>query len=126
MWFLYKIFGRWNDQVRFFLIGCMILHFLINITMVLEIVLQCGPNPYRLSNRLSYFHYSWDGPAGDGSVICRPEIVATSGVGFLSGGKQHELRKSFAANRSQPLMHSLTLPLRLLRATSFGNTRSCR
>ncbi|KAE9368461.1 hypothetical protein N431DRAFT_485976 [Stipitochalara longipes BDJ] len=85
MWFLYKIFGKWNDKVRFFLIGIMILHLLINTTMMLEIVLQCGPNPYRPSNRLSYLHYAWEGPPEDGSVICQPGIVATSGVGFLSG-----------------------------------------
>jgi hypothetical protein len=87
LWFLYKIFSKWNDKVRFFLVGCMILHLLINVTMMLEIVLQCGPNPYRPSNRLLYLHYSWEGPPEDGSVICQPGIVATSGVGYLSGSK---------------------------------------
>jgi hypothetical protein len=87
MWFLYKIFGRWNDKVRFFLIGSMINHRLINVTMMLEIVLECGLNPYRLSNRLLYLHYAWDGPPEEGSAICQPVIVATSGVGYLPGGK---------------------------------------
>jgi len=54
--------------------------------MMLEIVLECGPNPYRLSNRLLYLHYAWDGPPEEGSAICQPIIVATSGVGYLSGG----------------------------------------
>ena len=87
MWFLYKILGKWNDRVRFFLIGSMILHFLINITMMLEIILQCGPDPYRPSNRLSYLHYAWEGPPEDRSVVCQFDIVAISGVGCLSGGK---------------------------------------
>ncbi|KAH8787380.1 hypothetical protein F5882DRAFT_517889 [Hyaloscypha sp. PMI_1271] len=69
MWFLYKIFGRWNGKVRFFLIGSMVHHLLINVTMMLEIVLECGPNPYRLSNRLLYLHYAWDGPPEEGSAI---------------------------------------------------------
>jgi len=55
--------------------------------MMLEIVLQCGPNPYRPSNRVLYLHYAWEGPPEDGSVVCQSAIVATSGVGYLSGGK---------------------------------------
>ena len=70
LWFLYQCFGKNNRQLQKWFIAVMVVHLAMNIAMVLEIILQCGPNPYRLTNRVEYWHLMWDGPPEDGSGKC--------------------------------------------------------
>ncbi|KAL2802919.1 hypothetical protein BJX63DRAFT_437432 [Aspergillus granulosus] len=63
----------------------MVVQIVANAVTVLQIVLQCGPNPYRLVDRTAYFHYMWDGVPADGSVTCQSPDVRTT-IGFVQGG----------------------------------------
>ncbi|KFY34308.1 hypothetical protein V494_06880 [Pseudogymnoascus sp. VKM F-4513 (FW-928)] len=85
MWFLYQCFGINNTKAKRILIVCAIIQIIVNSFTILQIVLQCGPNPYRLVDRTKYFHYMWDPLPTDGSVTCQdPSVQAT--VGFVQGG----------------------------------------
>lgn len=48
MWFLYQCFGINNTKTKRILIACAIIQVVVNSFTILQIVLQCGPNPYRL------------------------------------------------------------------------------
>jgi hypothetical protein len=72
--------------LRIIVIVCLVVQIVANLFTILQIFLQCGPNPYRLVDRASYFHYMWDPLPQDGSVICQaPTVQAT--VGYVQGGK---------------------------------------
>ncbi|KFY72358.1 hypothetical protein V499_07497 [Pseudogymnoascus sp. VKM F-103] len=84
MWFLYQCFGINNTKAKRILIICAIIQIVVNSFTILQIVLQCGPNPYRLVDRTKYFHYMWDPLPTDASVICQaPSVQAT--IGFVQG-----------------------------------------
>lgn len=84
MWFLYQCFGLNNTKTKRFIILCMIIQVVVNSFTILQIVLQCGPNPYRLVDRTAYFHYMWDPLPLDGSVTCQPPSVQAT-IGFVQG-----------------------------------------
>jgi hypothetical protein len=86
MWFLYQCFGRNNRRFQPVLIATIIVHGVVNLVMILEIILQCGPNPYRIVNRVNYFHYMWDGVPADGSGICLNLNVEVY-LGYFQGGE---------------------------------------
>src|SRR5690348_7946846 len=48
MWFLYQCFGINNTKAKRTLIACAIIQIVVNSFTILQIVLQCGPNPYHL------------------------------------------------------------------------------
>jgi hypothetical protein len=62
----------------------MIIQVVVNLTTILQIVLQCGPNPYRTVDRTKYFHYMWDLLPEDGSVVCQSPNVQTT-IGYVQG-----------------------------------------
>ncbi|OJI98587.1 hypothetical protein ASPVEDRAFT_80228 [Aspergillus versicolor CBS 583.65] len=84
-WFLYTCFSSLDRQIRIAIIVGMAIQVVANSVTVLQIVLQCGPNPYYVTNRGAYFHYMWDGVPTDGSVVCQSPNVQTT-VGFVQGG----------------------------------------
>jgi hypothetical protein len=84
MWFLYQCFGINNTKTKRFIIACMIIQVVVNSFTILQIVLQCGPNPYRVVNRTAYFHYMWDPLPADGSVVCQSPSVQAA-VGYVQG-----------------------------------------
>lgn len=65
----------------------MIIQVIANALTIVQIVVQCGPNPYRPADRTKYFHYMWDPLPADGSVKCQSPNVQTT-VGFVQGGKE--------------------------------------
>lgn len=54
MLFLYTCFAVQNKRTRWVLIGCMVVQIIVNSFTIVQIVVQCGPNPYR-TVRLSSF-----------------------------------------------------------------------
>lgn len=84
MWFLYQCFGRNGRKMQPWIIALMVIHASVNIVTILQIVLQCGPNPYHVSNRFSYFHYLWEGLPADGSVVCEAPTIQTN-IGYFQG-----------------------------------------
>ncbi|KAL4967669.1 uncharacterized protein BDV14DRAFT_197680 [Aspergillus stella-maris] len=56
-WFLCMCFSSTEKHIRIFIIVAMIVQIIANSLTVLQIVLQCGLDPYRLTNRTAYFHY---------------------------------------------------------------------
>ncbi|KAL2871903.1 uncharacterized protein BJX67DRAFT_91842 [Aspergillus lucknowensis] len=84
-WFLYTCFNSADKHIRIAIIVGMVIQIIANSVTVLQIVLQCGPNPYRVTNRAAYFHYMWDGIPTDGSVACNSPNVQTT-IGFVQGG----------------------------------------
>ncbi|KAL4866612.1 hypothetical protein BDV12DRAFT_210347 [Aspergillus spectabilis] len=84
-WFLYMCFCSTDKHIRISIIVGMVIQIVANSVTVLQIVLQCGPNPYRLTDRTAYFHHMWDGIPTDGSVVCQSPNVQTT-VGFVQGG----------------------------------------
>ncbi|KAL5000147.1 hypothetical protein BDV10DRAFT_183740 [Aspergillus recurvatus] len=84
-WFLYMCFGSADKHIRISIVVGMVVQIIANSVTILQIVLQCGPNPYRLTNRTAYFHYMWDSIPTDGSVVCQSPDVQTT-IGFVQGG----------------------------------------
>ncbi|KAL3457187.1 hypothetical protein BJX64DRAFT_293359 [Aspergillus heterothallicus] len=91
-WFLYTCFSSADRHIRIIIIVGMVIQIVANSVTVLQIVLQCGPNPYRVIesqreqvDRTAYFHYMWDGVPTDGSVSCQSPNVQTT-IGFVQGG----------------------------------------
>ena len=83
--FLYTCFAQNRKSLRIVVLVCLVVQFVANLFTILQIILQCGPNPYRLVNRAAYFHYMWDPLPTDGSVVCQaPTVQAT--VGYVQGG----------------------------------------
>ncbi|KAL4788322.1 hypothetical protein BJX76DRAFT_353350 [Aspergillus varians] len=83
-WFLYTCFGSLDRHIRASILVGMAIQVVANSVTVLQIVLQCGPHPYRVVNRAAYFHYMWDPLPADGSVVCQPSNVQTT-IGFVQG-----------------------------------------
>ncbi|KIW62137.1 hypothetical protein PV05_02181 [Exophiala xenobiotica] len=82
--FLYTCFAQNRKSLRIVVIVCLVVQFVANLFTILQIFLQCGPNPYRLVNRAAYFHYMWDPLPTDGSAVCQaPTVQAT--VGYVQG-----------------------------------------
>lgn len=85
--FLYFCFGRNRKSLSMIVLTCLVVQLVVNLVTILQIFLQCGPNPYRLVDRAAYFHYMWDPVPTDGSVVCQdPTVQAT--VGYVQGGKK--------------------------------------
>ncbi|KAL2853522.1 hypothetical protein BJX68DRAFT_264991 [Aspergillus pseudodeflectus] len=84
-WFLYTCFSSADKHIRIIILVGMVVQIVANSVTILQIVLQCGPNPYRLVDRTAYFHYMWDGTPSDGSVTCQSPNVQTT-IGFVQGG----------------------------------------
>ncbi|KAF4167372.1 hypothetical protein CNMCM6936_005329 [Aspergillus lentulus] len=85
MCFLYTCFSSVDKQIRLSIIVCMAIQVMVNSVTVVQIIVQCGPNPYHAVNRVSYFHYMWDNPPADGTVVCQSPAVQTT-IGFVQGG----------------------------------------
>lgn len=84
--FLYTCFAQNRKSLRNIVIVCLVVQIVANLFTILQIFLQCGPNPYRLVDRASYFHYMWDPLPEDGSAVCQdPSVQAT--VGYVQGGR---------------------------------------
>ncbi|KIX06276.1 uncharacterized protein Z518_04251 [Rhinocladiella mackenziei CBS 650.93] len=82
--FLYTCFAQNRKSLRVIIVVCLVVQIIANLFTILQIFLQCGPNPYRLVNRAAYFHYMWDPLPEDGSVVCQdPSVQAT--VGYVQG-----------------------------------------
>ncbi|KAJ0415068.1 hypothetical protein BJY00DRAFT_318163 [Aspergillus carlsbadensis] len=84
-WFLYTCFSSADKHIRIIILVGMVVQIVANSVTILQIVLQCGPNPYRLVDRTAYFHYMWDGVPDDGTVTCQSPDVQTT-IGFVQGG----------------------------------------
>ncbi|OGE48997.1 hypothetical protein PENARI_c024G08287 [Penicillium arizonense] len=85
MWFLLTCFAASDKKIRISIIVCAIVQLVANMVTIVQIVVQCGPNPYYATNRVQYFHYMWTPLPEDGSVKCQsPTVQAT--VGFVQGG----------------------------------------
>ncbi|KAL4746141.1 hypothetical protein BDW72DRAFT_185539 [Aspergillus terricola var. indicus] len=84
-WFLYMCFSSADKHIRISIVIGMVVQIIANSVTILQIVLQCGPNPYRLTDRTAYFHCMWDGVPADGSVTCQSPNVQTT-IGFVQGG----------------------------------------
>ncbi|CAG7930363.1 unnamed protein product [Penicillium olsonii] len=85
MWFLLTCFAASDKKIRISIIVCAIVQIVANMITIVQIVVQCGPNPYQASNRVQYFHYMWTPLPEDGSVKCQSPSVQTT-VGFVQGG----------------------------------------
>ncbi|CRG89917.1 hypothetical protein PISL3812_06956 [Talaromyces islandicus] len=85
MWFLLSCFANSNRRLRISIIICMMIQIAVNSITIVQIVVQCGPNPYRTVDRTRYFHYMWDPLPSDGSVVCQSPTVQTT-IGFVQGG----------------------------------------
>ncbi|KAL3471137.1 hypothetical protein BJX99DRAFT_32926 [Aspergillus californicus] len=83
-WFLYTCFNGAGKSIRIAFIVGAVIQVVANSVTVLQIVLQCGPDPYRVTNRAAYFHYMWDGVPTDGSAVCQSPDVQTT-IGFVQG-----------------------------------------
>ena len=96
--FLYTCFAQNRKSLRIAMLVCLVVQIVANLFTILQIFLQCGPNPYRLVNRAAYFHYMWDPLPADGSVVCQaPTVQAT--IGYVQGGKSLLLVPIASANR---------------------------
>ncbi|GFF87549.1 hypothetical protein IFM53868_05184 [Aspergillus udagawae] len=85
MCFLYMCFSSVDKHIRVSILVCMAIQVVVNSVTAIQIIVQCGPNPYHASNRVSYFHYMWDDLPADGSVVCQSPLVQTT-IGFVQGG----------------------------------------
>ncbi|KAJ5691661.1 hypothetical protein N7488_012396 [Penicillium malachiteum] len=84
MWFLLNCFAT-NNRIRVSIVVCAIVQIVANMVTIVQIIVQCGPNPYRATDRVKYFHYMWTALPSDGSVVCQSPNVQTT-VGFVQGG----------------------------------------
>lgn len=85
MWFLLTCFAASDKKIRLSIIVCSVVQVVINMVTIVQIIVQCGPNPSQTTNRVQYFHYMWTPLPEDGSVKCQsPTVQAT--VGFVQGG----------------------------------------
>ncbi|KAJ5112929.1 hypothetical protein N7456_001463 [Penicillium angulare] len=85
MSFLMTCFAASDRRLRISIVVCLIVQIAANMVTVVQIIVQCGPNPYRASDRVQYFHYMWTPLPEDGSVKCQSPDVQTT-VGFVQGG----------------------------------------
>lgn len=56
MWFLLSCFANSNRRLRISIIICMIVQIVVNSITIVQIVVQCGPNPYQT---VSFDDSSW-------------------------------------------------------------------
>ena len=87
MCFLYACFAKSQRHLATVLLACIGFHTAANLAVVLQSTMQCGPDPYRVTNRAAYYHYMWDPLPGDGSVVCESPKVQEY-MGYGQGGKQ--------------------------------------
>ncbi|CAL5869961.1 uncharacterized protein PFLUO_LOCUS4194 [Penicillium psychrofluorescens] len=85
MWFLSTCFAASDRRIRLSITICGIVQVVVNMITIVQIIVQCGPNPYRPTDRVQYFHYMWTALPADGSVKCQSPTVQTT-VGFVQGG----------------------------------------
>ncbi|KXG51696.1 uncharacterized protein PGRI_090890 [Penicillium griseofulvum] len=101
MWFLLTCFAASDKKIRKSIIICAVIQVIVNMVTIVQIIVQCGPNPYQTvgtlllsalpilissqANRVQYFHYMWTPLPEDGSVQCQSPAVQTT-VGFVQGG----------------------------------------
>jgi hypothetical protein len=101
MWFLLTCFAASDKKIRKSIIICAVIQVIVNMVTIVQIIVQCGPNPYQTvgtlllsarpilissqTDRVQYFHYMWTPLPEDGSVQCQSPAVQTT-VGFVQGG----------------------------------------
>ncbi|KAF7713418.1 Uncharacterized protein PECH_001573 [Penicillium ucsense] len=85
MWFLLTCFAASDKKIRISIIVCAVVQIVVNMVTIVQILVQCGPNPYFATNRVLYFKYMWTPLPSDGSVVCQSPDVQTT-VGFVQGG----------------------------------------
>ncbi|KAJ5359840.1 hypothetical protein N7517_009031 [Penicillium concentricum] len=85
MWFLLTCFAASDKNIRKSIIICAIVQVVVNMVTIVQIIVQCGPNPYQTTDRVQYFHYMWTPLPEDGSVKCQSPAVQTT-IGFVQGG----------------------------------------
>ncbi|CAI7593245.1 hypothetical protein N7533_011485 [Penicillium manginii] len=85
MWFLLTCFAASDRKLRMSIIVCAIIQIAANMITIVQIIVQCGPNPYHSADRVQYFKYMWTPLPADGSVVCQSPSVQTT-VGFVQGG----------------------------------------
>ncbi|KAJ5260781.1 hypothetical protein N7505_009131 [Penicillium chrysogenum] len=87
MWFLLTCFAASDKKIRLSIIICAVVQVVVNMVTIVQIIVQCGPNPYQtvgilLCNTSTICgHHSPE----DGSVKCQSPTVQTT-VGFVQGG----------------------------------------
>ncbi|KAJ5186054.1 hypothetical protein N7491_006075 [Penicillium cf. griseofulvum] len=84
MWFLLTCFAA-SDKIRKYIIICAVIQAIVNMVAIVQIIVQCGPNPYQMTDRVQYFHYMWMPLPEDGSVQCQSPAVQMT-IGFVQGG----------------------------------------
>lgn len=47
MWFLLTCFASSNRKIRISIIVCALVQIVVNMVTLVQIIVQCGPNPYR-------------------------------------------------------------------------------
>lgn len=47
MWFLLTCFAASDKKIRVSIIVCAVVQIVVNMVTVVQIIVQCGPNPYR-------------------------------------------------------------------------------
>ncbi|KAJ5772776.1 hypothetical protein N7457_007672 [Penicillium paradoxum] len=85
MWFLLNCFAASDKKIRQSIVVCAVVQLLVNMVTIVQIIVQCGPNPYHTANRVPYFKYMWTPLPEDGSVKCQSPTVQTT-IGFVQGG----------------------------------------
>lgn len=90
MWFLLTCFAASDRKIRMSIIVCAFVQIVANMVTIVQIIVQCGPNPYQPADRVQYFKYMWTPLPADGSVICQSPSVQTT-VGFVQGGMYSHL-----------------------------------
>lgn len=85
MCFLYACFAKSKKRLAISLLVCIGFHTAVNLVTILQTVMQCGPNPYRPTNRAAYYRYMWEPLPEDGSVTCESPMVQEY-IGYGQGG----------------------------------------
>jgi hypothetical protein len=57
MWFLLTCFAASDKKIRISIIVCAIVQIIANMVTILQIILQCGPNPYHVVSVLFFNPY---------------------------------------------------------------------
>lgn len=123
MWFLLTCFSASDKKIRLSIIVCSVVQVAVNMVTIVQIIVQCGPNPYQTvsnlllsawpilissqTDRVQYFHYMWTPLPEDGSVKCQSPSVQTT-VGFVQGGmwNDHTSAQRKANYNSYRIQHS--------------------
>ncbi|KAJ5799100.1 uncharacterized protein N7518_001168 [Penicillium psychrosexuale] len=113
MWFLLTCFAASDKMIRQSIIVCAVVQVVVNMVTIVQIIVQCGPNPYQTvsilllgawsilissqTDRVQYFHYMWTPLPEDGSVKCQSPVVQTT-VGFVQGGMGNCILQQLGSN----------------------------